>query len=139
MSDDAGRSAEASSGGEDDPTAPSVAGGDDVVCGVDVGPETRCAHYDGERDVIAVRFGCCETFYPCHACHDAVADHDAEQLPRDRFDEPAVRCGACATTLSAATYLAADHSCPACGAAFNPGCRAHYDSYFADWRAVVED
>lgn len=104
--------------------------GDFVVRGVDVGPETRCAHYDSERDVIALRLGCCETFFPCHACHEAVADHDSRPWPQDRFDEPAVLCGVCETALSAREYLEADHECPACGAAFNPGCEAHYDRYF---------
>ncbi len=102
------------------------------VRGVDVGPETRCAHYGGERDVIAIRSGCCETFVPCHACHDAVADHDATPWPRNRFDEPAVLCGVCGTALTVTEYLAADHICPACGAAFNPGCAAHHDRYFED-------
>jgi len=37
-----------------------------TVRGVDVGPETRCRHYDSELDVIAIRFPCCETFYPCY-------------------------------------------------------------------------
>lgn len=104
--------------------------GDWDVHGIDVGPETRCAHYDSERDVIALRFGCCETFYPCHACHDAVADHDAEPWPRERFDEPAVLCGVCETALSVTEYLDTDDACPDCGAPFNPGCRRHYDRYF---------
>jgi uncharacterized CHY-type Zn-finger protein len=104
--------------------------GDYDVRGLDVGPETRCAHYDGQRDVIALRFGCCERFYPCHACHDVVADHDAAPWPRDRFDEPAVLCGVCETVLTASAYLRADHECPACSAEFNPGCVAHHDRYF---------
>ena len=104
--------------------------GEYVVRGVDVGPETRCAHYAGDRDVVALRLGCCETFYPCHRCHEAVAAHDAAPWPRERFDDPAVLCGGCATALSVTAYLDADHACPACGTAFNPGCRAHYDYYF---------
>ncbi|RAW44302.1 hypothetical protein DQW50_15015 [Halorubrum sp. 48-1-W] len=47
-----------------------------------------------------------------------------------RFDVPAVLCGVCSETLSARTYLDGDDACPACGAAFNPGCRAHRDRYF---------
>ena len=101
-----------------------------VVRGVEVGPETRCTHYDGDRDVIALRFGCCGAFYACHACHEAAVDHDARPWPRDRFDEPAVLCGVCETALSVREYLDADHACPACGTAFNPECRAHYDRYF---------
>jgi len=69
-------------------------------------------------------------FYPCHACHDAVADHDAERWPRSSFDAPAILCGACGTVLSVETYLDAEHACPDCGHAFNPGCAAHADRYF---------
>ncbi|OTE98507.1 CHY zinc finger protein [Halorubrum sp. SD612] len=99
--------------------------------GVAVDPETRCAHWDDPVDVVALRFGCCETYYPCDACHDAAADHEAVPWPRGRFGEPAVLCGACRTTLTAREYLAADdNACPACGAAFNPGCRKHRDRYF---------
>ncbi|TKX85065.1 hypothetical protein EXE43_15570 [Halorubrum sp. SS5] len=98
--------------------------------GIDVDPETRCAHWDDPVDVIALRFGCCETYYPCDACHDAAADHAAVPWPRDRFDEPAVLCGACGTTLTAREYLDADDACPSCDADFNPGCRKHRDRYF---------
>ena len=98
--------------------------------GIDVDPETRCAHWDSPVDVVALRFGCCEAYYPCDACHDAAADHEAVPWPRERFDEPAVLCGACRTTLTARTYLDGDDSCPACGADFNPGCRKHRDRYF---------
>jgi uncharacterized CHY-type Zn-finger protein len=98
--------------------------------GVAVDPETRCAHWDDPVDVVALRFGCCETYYPCDACHDAAADHEAVPWPRERFDEPAVLCGACGATLAAREYLDGDDACPACGAAFNPGCRKHRDRYF---------
>ena len=101
------------------------------VVGVAVGPETRCAHYHGPRDVIALRCGECGHFSPCFRCHDAVADHDFEPWPRDRFDEPAVRCGVCGERLTVAAYLASGNRCPGCGAAFNPGCARHYDRYFA--------
>lgn len=103
---------------------------DPVVRGVDVGPETRCAHYDGDRDVIAIRFPCCDTYYPCFRCHEAVTDHDAERWPTAEFDRNAVRCGVCGTELSVAAYLVAGHECPECGAAFNPGCADHHDRYF---------
>ena len=119
--------------------------------GVGVDPETRCVHWESELDVVALRFGCCGTFSPCHACHAETADHDPEPWPRARFDEPAVLCGACGATLSARVYLDGealrasgsegrshsgsrakpdDDACPACGAAFNPGCRRHRDRYF---------
>jgi len=102
-----------------------------LVRGVDVGPETRCGHYDGERDVIALRFPCCDDYYPCFECHEAVADHERSVWPGDAAAVPAVLCGRCGTELAIEAYLRADHACPDCGAAFNPGCAAHYDRYFA--------
>jgi uncharacterized CHY-type Zn-finger protein len=99
--------------------------------GVQVDPETRCAHYDGPRDVIALRFACCEVYYPCFQCHRAAADHESVRWPRERRADPAVLCGACGTTMTAPDYRAAGHACPHCGAAFNPGCAAHWDRYFA--------
>ncbi|MFD1569354.1 CHY zinc finger protein [Halorubrum laminariae] len=98
--------------------------------GVAVDHETRCAHWNSAVDVVALRFGCCGTYYPCDACHDAATDHTAEPWPRDRFDEPAVLCGRCRARLSVRAYLDTDDACPRCGVAFNPGCRAHADRYF---------
>jgi uncharacterized CHY-type Zn-finger protein len=98
--------------------------------GIGVDAETRCAHYAGPADRVALRFGCCEVYYPCHRCHEAAAGHPPEPWPRARFDEPAVLCGACRTVLTARAYLDSGHTCPACGAAFNPGCAAHRDLYF---------
>lgn len=99
--------------------------------GVAVDGQTRCAHYHGPRDVIAIQFPCCGVYYPCHACHEALADHPAERWPAGRFDEPAILCGACCSTLSIRAYLACGHTCPHCGAAFNPGCARHHALYFA--------
>jgi uncharacterized CHY-type Zn-finger protein len=98
--------------------------------GVAVDADTRCAHWDSTVDVVAFRFGCCDVFSPCHACHAETADHDPEPWPRGRFDEPAVLCGVCGRTLLPREYLDADDACPVCGAAFNPGCRRHRDRYF---------
>jgi uncharacterized CHY-type Zn-finger protein len=100
------------------------------VRGVGVGPETRCDHYDGPRDVVAIEFACCGTYYPCFRCHAAATDHDAEVRPRSTFDDPGVLCGVCGAELSVAEYLDAADACPRCGAAFNPGCADHYDRYF---------
>ncbi|MFC6731520.1 MULTISPECIES: CHY zinc finger protein [unclassified Haladaptatus] len=100
------------------------------VRGVAVDAATRCAHYDSSLDVVALKFACCETYYPCFECHEAVADHPATVWLRDRFDEPAVLCGVCETELTVTEYLDAANECPACEAEFNPGCRAHHDRYF---------
>jgi len=98
--------------------------------GIDVGPETRCTHYHGPHDIIAIRFLCCDVFYPCFACHEAAVDHEARRWSSDRFDTPAVLCGECGTVLPIQKYLSADHTCPACGAEFNPNCARHCDRYF---------
>ena len=101
------------------------------VRGVEVGPETRCAHYHGPRDIIAIRFLCCDAFYPCHACHEEATDHEAERWTPDQFDAAAVLCGECRSVLTIRQYLDDAPTCPACGAAFNPGCARHHDRYFA--------
>ncbi len=98
--------------------------------GVAVDPETRCAHYDENYDRIAIRFPCCGVYYPCFRCHRELADHDAERIPRAAFEEAGVLCGGCGATLSVRAYLDCGDSCPACGVAFNPGCRRHYGRYF---------
>lgn len=100
------------------------------VRGVDVDPETRCAHYHTRRDVVALAFPCCEPFYPCFECHEAVADHPAERWPAGSDDERAVLCGACGRDLAIREYVTGDLACPDCGAPFNPGCRNHFDRYF---------
>lgn len=101
------------------------------VLGVDIDAETRCNHYGTEEDVVALRFGCCETYYACYKCHVELADHDAEPWPTERRNEPAVYCGVCEATLTAAEYVSAD-ACPNCTTTFNPGCAAHYHLYF-EW------
>lgn len=98
--------------------------------GCRVDPYTRCAHYDGATDVIAIRFACCDVYYPCFKCHRATTSHAPTRLPAAQKQEAALLCGVCARTLSAAAYLGADHTCPHCEAAFNPGCAAHHDRYF---------
>ncbi|ERG93347.1 MAG: hypothetical protein J07HQW1_03408 [Haloquadratum walsbyi J07HQW1] len=157
-----------------------------TLCGVGVDAETRCTHWAGPSDVIALRFGCCEVFSPCYSCHLAVVAHaqtaqvsrsvsstsatatttatssksrchtesavsghqsireqtvqsQIDPWPAERFDDPAVLCGVCRTTLSARAYLNTAAMCPACGAAFNPGCRQHHGLYFGTDTECVGD
>lgn len=100
------------------------------VRGAVVDDQTRCAHYAGELDVIAIRFYCCREYYPCHLCHEESAGHAARVWPRDERDKPAVLCGVCRRELTVAEYLAAS-ACPHCSAGFNPGCALHAHLYFA--------
>jgi uncharacterized CHY-type Zn-finger protein len=106
------------------------------VRGEDVDPQTRCAHYSGERDVVALKFACCETYYPCYRCHEAGANHEAAVWPVGSEGERAVLCGACESELSIREYLTGDATCAECGAAFNPGCANHFHRYFS--RELVE-
>jgi uncharacterized CHY-type Zn-finger protein len=98
--------------------------------GVAVDAESRCRHWHDGHDVVALRFACCDTYYPCAACHAETTAHGTDRLSRDRFGEPAVLCGVCRATLSVETYLDAGDDCPVCGAPFNPGCRRHRHLYF---------
>jgi len=101
------------------------------VHGVDVHPDTRCAHYATDRDVIAIKFACCGDYYPCLQCHDTLADHDRDVWPVDEFDTAAILCGSCGTEHTIETYRDSGSSSPTCDAEFNPGCRRHWSAYFA--------
>jgi uncharacterized CHY-type Zn-finger protein len=104
---------------------------EDIICrGNAVNARTQCAHYHSERDIIAIQFKCCGEFYACIHCHEEAAGHAPEVWPRAEFQQPAILCGNCHTTISIATYLSSNNTCPACGAAFNPGCANHYHHYF---------
>ncbi|MDX2357738.1 CHY zinc finger protein [Dietzia sp. PP-33] len=105
------------------------AGASIPVLGATVDDQTRCVHYRGPLDVVAIRFHCCLDFYPCFRCHADATDHALSVWPRDEFDSHALLCGACRTTLSITEYQSTD-ACPACGTAFNPGCSLHYPLYF---------
>ena len=100
------------------------------VRGVNLDPETRCAHWRSPLDIIAIKMRCCGVYYACRDCHDALADHPAQVWPRAEWDAPAVLCGACGTEMSVNAYLNSDNRCRTCGAAFNPGCKLHHHLYF---------
>jgi uncharacterized CHY-type Zn-finger protein/RimJ/RimL family protein N-acetyltransferase len=101
-----------------------------LVHGIDVGDETRCAHWRSALDVVAIKMKCCAIYYACKDCHDALAGHVAEVWPRAEWAEPAVLCGVCGYEMSVRIYLDCANVCPACAAPFNPGCRNHYHYYF---------
>jgi uncharacterized CHY-type Zn-finger protein len=101
-----------------------------AVFGLELDPQTRCAHWRSPLDVIAIKMKCCGAYYACRECHDALADHTAEVWPREYWDQPAVLCGVCGEELSVQQYLDCQNRCPACGAPFNPGCRLHHHLYF---------
>ncbi len=100
------------------------------VLGVDLDAGSRCLHYHGPTDIVAIKMKCCQHYYACIACHSTLADHAAETWPADEWDRIAVLCGACGLEMSIGDYMSSGNLCPRCAAAFNPGCRNHYHLYF---------
>ena len=101
-----------------------------AVRGIGVDEATRCAHWHSPLDVVAIRMKCCGEYYACKDCHDALAGHAIQLWPCGERDTRAVLCGICANEMSIQAYLDCADKCPACGAAFNPGCRLHRQFYF---------
>ena len=100
------------------------------VKGREVDPQTRCAHYHKEIDIIAIRFKCCGDWFPCFECHRERADHPAKVWAGGEFATKAILCGSCGHQLTIAEYLECDSVCPNCRGFFNPGCANHYHLYF---------
>jgi uncharacterized CHY-type Zn-finger protein len=100
------------------------------VRGVNLDSQTRCKHYHGVTDIVAIKTKCCGVYYACKDCHDALADHPIEVWPESDFDQRAIVCGACGAELTIRQYMQCEFSCPACHQGFNPGCRNHYHFYF---------
>lgn len=100
------------------------------VIGNNVDQETRCYHYHSEIDRIAIKFYCCDTYYPCFTCHEEAGCSSSKVWPKEKFNEKAILCGACGHELSIHEYLSCDSTCPSCQSAFNPGCNLHKHLYF---------
>ena len=100
------------------------------IYGKPIDQQTRCQHWHSELDVIAIKFKCCEKYYPCFSCHEEEADHEPQVWPKSEFDSKAILCGVCGTELSITDYQSSNNTCPNCKAAFNPGCSKHYHLYF---------
>lgn len=101
------------------------------VHGLSLDAQTRCAHWASARDIVAIKMKCCGVYYACKDCHAALAGHALEQWPEGEWNTRAILCGACGRELTIRDYLDCEDACPACGAAFNPGCRHHHRFYFA--------
>ena len=100
------------------------------IYGLKIDGETRCVHWHTDLDIIAIKFKCCGRWFPCFACHAAVADHEAKTWAEDERNAKAVLCGKCGYQLGIAEYFECDSTCPGCGSRFNPGCANHYHLYF---------
>lgn len=102
------------------------------LLGVEMDQETRCKHYHLEVDRIAIKFACCDTYYPCYQCHEELAGHPAVRMKLSQADQLGVLCGGCQTELTINEYLNSNNQCPKCGKSFNPGCKLHKDIYWED-------
>ncbi|WP_061811022.1 CHY zinc finger protein [Rossellomorea vietnamensis] len=100
------------------------------VSGVEVDAKTKCKHYRTPKDIIAIKFKCCNTYYPCHSCHEEVADHDSILWSPEEWNTKAILCGECHNELTILQYMNCQSVCPHCQSAFNPGCQTHYHLYF---------
>jgi len=99
------------------------------IYGSVVDSETRCTHYQTEKDIIAIKFKCCNRYYPCYKCHEEHAGHSIERWARHEFAEHAILCGSCHKELTIHEYMETTN-CPNCQASFNEGCGTHYPIYF---------
>jgi uncharacterized CHY-type Zn-finger protein len=104
------------------------------VRGLSLDGQTRCLHHHGPTDIIAIKMKCCDTYYACKDCHDALANHPLEPWPQSEWNTQAILCGACRAELTISAYLQSNSRCLNCHAAFNPGCRNHHHFYFATTR-----
>jgi len=101
-----------------------------TVRGVDIDPQTRCAHYHDEHDIVAIKFKCCGNWFACLQCHSGLTGHAAEVWAKEEAGEQAVMCGNCGTQLTIREYLQCAFACPHCERRFNPGCATHHHLYF---------
>jgi uncharacterized CHY-type Zn-finger protein len=109
-----------------------------LVKGQVIDNQTRCSHWHSNLDIIALKFKCCDTYYPCYSCHEEKAGHKATTWEVGERDEKAVLCGGCGRELTIREYLASNNICPSCQASFNPNCKKHYHLYFkSDSSAVM--
>lgn len=95
-----------------------------------IDPHTRCRHYHAEKDIIAIKFKCCDTYYSCFFCHEEEAGHAHNVWNETEFNRLAILCGNCDTELTIHQYLESYYKCPTCHSAFNPRCKNHYPFYF---------
>lgn len=102
--------------------------------------QTRCEHWHGPTDIIALKFKCCpQMFYSCYECHQELTSHEVEKF--DLAIDPDVKCilcGNCRIELTFTQYSSSFSSssstpnlqCPNCHHQFNNGCKLHYHYYF---------
>jgi len=101
-----------------------------IVKGKLVDDQTRCVHYHSTLEVIAIKFKCCNQYYPCYHCHHDNAGYAAEVWEKASFKTKAILCGVCLKEMTIAAYKDCNYECPFCKVSFNPKCINHDHLYF---------
>lgn len=101
-----------------------------IVYGKLVDNNTRCEHYHSPHDIIAIKFKCCDKYYPCYQCHEETTDHATKTWSKDEWDIKGILCGVCKNELTINEYMRSGNECPRCKTLFNPNCNKHYHLYF---------
>lgn len=113
-----------------------VSSGEEIIQlkGQLVDTHTRCRHYHSILDIIAIKFKCCGTYFPCYKCHQELESHDIIRWKKlDLDSEKVILCGLCCNLLYYQEYSANDNKCLYCNSSFNPNCSLHYGLYFEMW------
>ncbi|EGW30027.1 uncharacterized protein SPAPADRAFT_144251 [Spathaspora passalidarum NRRL Y-27907] len=96
-----------------------------------VDKHSRCIHYHTTIDIIALKYKCCQTYYPCFQCHQELTNHKVEKYNLTDLESiKVVLCGECYNELLFDEYKNNQMKCVYCHHEFNPGCSLHYDLYF---------
>ncbi|WP_342389285.1 CHY zinc finger protein [Salinicoccus bachuensis] len=101
------------------------------VYGNTIDEKTRCVHYHSAEDIIAIRFRCCDKYYPCYRCHNDKEDHAIIPWEKEKYDEHAILCGVCNREHTISEYMNTGR-CLQCGSEFNEGCKLHHHIYFEE-------
>ncbi|MCP3659464.1 MAG: hypothetical protein GY830_03750 [Bacteroidetes bacterium] len=97
------------------------------IFGSTLDSNTRCKHWNSKLDIIAIKFACCQKYYPCYLCHKENENHKIKQWNKD---ERAILCGICKYDLLISQYINCNNKCPYCKSDFNSNCQKHYLIYF---------
>jgi uncharacterized CHY-type Zn-finger protein len=55
------------------------------IVGILYDNQTRCIHYHSNKDIIAIKFKCCEIYYPCYFCHKEMQTHNILKWKKSNF------------------------------------------------------
>ncbi|QHS74511.1 Hot13p [Saccharomyces paradoxus] len=111
-----------------------------AIYGKTVDDQSRCVHWHLPKDVIAIKFKCCDRYYACFECHQELNSHPIERYDlRDDANKYLIICGVCRHEMTFAEYHDNNSNliCPSCASPFNPGCKLHYHLYFRNPPSVM--